>query len=663
MVRQDGHHTMITMQPSDAGATLMENAVGVLQRIWGYPAFRPGQDEVVEAALRGRDVLAVLPTGGGKSICYQVPAIVRGGLTIVISPLIALMQDQVAALRARNVPATFINSSLSYREIEQRWTDAEFGRYRLLYLAPERLASDEFQARAPRLDIQCIAVDEAHCISEWGHHFRPEYRQIAEALEHIDRPPVIAVTATATPEVRQDILEQLRLHDPAVFVRGFDRPNIVWSIFQTADRRGQVMRILEGVGGTGVLYAQTRRGVEEWASWLRARGVPAAGYHGGMSGSDRAAAQEAWLRDDVRIMVATNAFGMGIDKPDVRFVIHDGIPASLESYYQEAGRAGRDGLRSYAVLLYQPPDRQVQQSLIDASHPSRDSIRAVYDTALSLAQIAVGAQPEEPLIVDVGRLSEVTGLPPSQVTSSIDALERAARWTRLVSSEHRGYIRIVCGPDDFRAHARRQRPVLRAFVEGIIRFVDAAAYSSWYGLDLRMLARRLQMDAARVSRGLMFLEQHGLLRWCPPGAALLLQLTEPRASKVRVDVDALKRSRRHSERKLADIVAYAESTSCRRRHLLDYFGERTTGACGTCDVCLGRHADHPVTPSDEEALKMLLSGLAGGAEPGSVATERGWRAEDVHRMIDYLERKHLIREEPKSLTGYALTDAGRHWLD
>ncbi len=642
---------------------MMQKAIAALTKFWGYPSFRPGQDEVVEAALNDHDVLAVLPTGGGKSICYQVPAIVRGGLTIVISPLIALMQDQVAALQVRNVRSTFINSSLSRREIEQRWTDAEFGRYRLLYLAPERLSSEQFLARAERLDIRSVAVDEAHCISEWGHHFRPEYRRIADALEHIGRPPVIAVTATATPEVRRDIVEQLRLRDPQIFVRGFDRPNIVWSVFDTADRRSQVKRVLDGVPGTGIVYAATRRGVEEWAAWLRQQGVSAAAYHGGMPNEKRNAVQEAWITDEVRVIAATNAFGMGIDKPDVRFVIHDGVPASLESYYQEAGRGGRDGKRSYAVLLYQPPDRQVQQALIDASHPSLESIRKVYDTVTSMAQIAVGAMSEDPIVVDIGRVSDVTGLPRSQIETSIEAAERAGLWTRLPTDAHRGYMRITTTPSDFRAFARESPPALGRFVEGIIRCVDAGAFSGWYGLDVRQPARRLKIAPERVSDGLTFLEQQGYVRWCPPDSSLVLQPLEPRPSRVRVDIDALKRSRRHSERKLDDMIAYAESTTCRRRHLLDYFGEKASATCGKCDVCLGRHDDRIVTPKDEDALKRMIEMIARGAHPASLVRERALREEDVTQLLDWLERRRLVREDPAAASGYAVTPDGRAWID
>ncbi|MFB3131422.1 MAG: ATP-dependent DNA helicase RecQ, partial [Rhodothermales bacterium] len=334
----------------------LEQAQAALRRFWGHPGFRPGQREVIEAVLAGRDVLAILPTGGGKSVCYQVPALLRDGLTLVVSPLIALMQDQVAQLDARGVKAAFINSTLAAREIEQRWTDAEFGRYRLLYVAPERLQSDIFLARAERLNVTLLAVDEAHCISEWGHHFRPSYLQIAQARVHLGDPPTIAVTATATPEVRRDIVEHLALRDPEVIVKGFDRPNLVWSIFRAENKREKVLDVLRGVPGSGLLYAATRRAVEDWAGWLAQQGETVMAYHGGLAHEVREKAQHAWIESRVRLVVATNAFGMGIDKPDVRSVIHLDVPASLEAYYQEAGRAGRDGHPADCILLWQKRD-------------------------------------------------------------------------------------------------------------------------------------------------------------------------------------------------------------------------------------------------------------------------------------------------------------------
>ncbi|MFW5973369.1 MAG: RecQ family ATP-dependent DNA helicase [Bacteroidota bacterium] len=634
-------------------------ALGVLRRVWGYEAFRTGQEEVIRATLDGSDVLAVLPTGGGKSLCYQVPALVNSGLTIVISPLIALMEDQVAGLAARGVAAAFINSSLSRRIAEQRWLDAEHGRYKLLYLAPERLATEEFRLRAPRLGITRVAVDEAHCISEWGHHFRPEYRNIAEALEIIESPPLMAVTATATPEVRRDIIGQLRLRDPKVIVRGFDRPNIVWSVFRTSQKRERVKQILTSVSGTSILYAPTRRAVEEWSAWLNGQGVVSAYYHGGMSPDDRKSVQESWLRGDVRMIAATNAFGMGIDKPDVRLVLHDGVPATLESYYQEAGRAGRDGKRSYAVLLFQRSDRRIQQSLIEASHPKRDAVRAVYDATMSLAQVAVGSVVDDPLFVKLEDVHRVTGLPLSIIRSSIEILERQGVWSRASMAGSTGFIRFTVDAAALRDYAARQKKAFRQFIESILRAVDASAFSAWYAIDRDILARRTKLAVSRVENGLRFLEERGLLQWRSTDTALVIRLNEARYARLPVDERSLKRSRRRAESKLSHMIAYAEGSGCRRRHLLTYFGEDAPPSCGTCDMCLGRHETRSITRTDEHDLAAVARALEAGTVPDEIP---GRSPEEVERLMDWLEQQQLIREDPANPAGYVLTEIGRTLL-
>ena len=313
-----------------------------MRRCWGYESFRPGQREVLEAVLDGRDVLGVLPTGGGKSLCYQIPAVLGEGLTLVISPLIALMQDQVEGLRSHGIDATFINSTIPKYEVEQRWTDAEHGRYDLLYMAPERLTTDVFRARAERLDVSLLAVDEAHCVSEWGHHFRPDYLEIPAGRSLVGDPPTVAVTATATPAVRKDIVQLLEMSDVAEVVRGFDRPNIIWSVFRTENKWAKLKDVVEGVDGSGIVYTATRSGVERWTRRLNDLGMRVAGYHGRMDGDEREQRQQAWVQDELRVIVATNAFGMGIDRPDVRLVVHYNLPKNLEGYYQEIGRAGRD---------------------------------------------------------------------------------------------------------------------------------------------------------------------------------------------------------------------------------------------------------------------------------------------------------------------------------
>ena len=433
---------------------MKEKAEKILSRYWGYSSFREGQLDIIEQVLKNRDVLAVLPTGGGKSICFQVPALLKEGVTLVVSPLIALMQDQVQHLNARGISAVSINSTLSRYQIDQLWTDIEFGQYKLIYVSPERLLSDMFLARASRLNIQFLAIDEAHCVSEWGHDFRPAYLRIPEAYEVMGRPPVAALTATATPPVREDMLKQLHLSDPFELVKGFDRPNIVWSVFNKVSKKKKVLEILDVVPGCGIVYATTRKEVEQWAETLESVSGGVTAYHGGMAPSDRIKNQEQWISGEKRIIVATNAFGMGIDKPDVRSVLHVAVPGSLEAYYQEAGRAGRDGARSHAVLLYDQKDLDTQNYLIDSSHPTPDVIKQVYDVLCDLSHIAVGEWPAEPVVASLNQLQEITRTALAAIRTSLQILQQQGYWQTMPVKDQFVLLKMQMAMPALRSYAQ-----------------------------------------------------------------------------------------------------------------------------------------------------------------------------------------------------------------
>ena len=643
---------------------IFSEAEAVLQRYWGHPSFRPGQVEVVAAVLAQQDVLAILPTGGGKSICYQVPALLHEGLTLVVSPLIALMQDQVAQLKAHGIPAAFINSTLSKREIDQCWTDAEFGRYRLLYVAPERLQNEVFLARADRLKVTLLAVDEAHCISEWGHHFRPSYLEIAQARAALGNPPTIAVTATATPEVRRDIVEHLALRDPEVIVRGFDRPNIVWSIFRTEAKREQVEDVLKGVTGSGILYAATRRGVEQWADWLTQQGESVVAYHGGLKSDAREQAQQAWISGTARIVVATNAFGMGIDKPDVRFVIHVDVPASLEAYYQEAGRAGRDGRTAYAVLLFSPRDEATQRALIEEGHPEAKSVSQVYDAVCNLAQIPHGTLPEAPVTLDLEAIARLTGFAPSRVRTSLELLARQETWTLLPARRHQGLIRFQQPADAVRRYAAGlQNQALAGFVHELLRTVHADAFSEWWEIDLRLVERRTRLPRPRLLRGFDFLQERGLIDWRAPGAAHRVQFLEARTRRIPVDDLAVRRSRRRAESRLADMLRYARSITCRRHFLLAYFGERSPARCGRCDVCLGRHKAIVITPDDEPVMRHILHQIKRNVPRPQWFEDTDHAVRHVDSLIDWLVQEAYLQVEDPLEEVFAITEKATEMME
>ena len=609
--------------PSDA--TTLQQALAVLRETWGYDAFRPGQADAVQAVLSGRDALAVLPTGGGKSVCYQVPALVLGGLTLVVSPLVALMADQVAQLKARGVAAEALYSGLSHRDAESAWAGAEHGKIRLLYLSPERLQSDVFQARAPRLPVRLLAVDEAHCISEWGHDFRPAYRQIADARPLLSTPerkpvPCLALTATATPEVRRDIADQLALGgtsgDAVEIVKGFDRPNLVWSVFHEENPKGKLLDVLRGVPGSAAVYAGTRAGSEDVAGFLRQQQVSAEAYHAGMKAGQRRAVQTRWTQGATRVVCATSAFGMGIDKPDVRAVVHLGPPASLEGYYQEAGRAGRDGQTAYPVLVMGPSDAARHAARVADRHPDAAAVQRVYSRVLELAQIPLGSTPDGPVPVDVEVVGRLAELSPPQVRAAVEALGRAGVWSVLAERPHSALLRMTAPLETVRGFAKRtENPALGRFVLALLRVVPVEAFAGWVEVDLRVLEKATAIPRDRLLRGLRFLQERDLMALDAPAAPgergpIRVVPSGPRTQQAALDHAALASAGRRAERRLEDVLAYARSLGCRRRHLLAYFGERAPASCGRCDWCQGRHRPPVVGAADEPDVQALLLAIA-----------------------------------------------------
>ncbi|MFN3597176.1 MAG: ATP-dependent DNA helicase RecQ [Rubricoccaceae bacterium] len=591
-------------------------ALGALRRYWGYDAFRPGQREAIAALMAGRDVLAILPTGGGKSLLYQVPPVATRGLALVVSPLIALMRDQVDALARRGIPAALASAELSAREQDQLWTDAEFGKYRLVYVTPERLATDLFRARVPRLALSLLAVDEAHCISEWGHDFRPAYRRIAEIRPLLRGPggrrvPVAAVTGSATPEVQRDIAAQLHLENPHRTEQGFDRPNLHWSVRRGEDKRGALREIATRLGGTLIVYAGTRRGTETWAAALRADGLSAEAYHAGLDGAMRTAVQRRWLAGETRIVVATSAFGMGIDKPDVRGVVHVALPPTLEAYVQEAGRAGRDGAPAHAVLLVGPDDDALPRRMADDGHPDAAAVRRVYDAASSMAGLAVGSAPGPPATLDLAVLARVSRLSERGVRAAAERIEQAGLW--VVEPLEAGQARVALRgtPAALRA-ALAGQPAVRRFADALARALPPEAFRGEATVCLDALAARVGLAPARLVAGLGWLAERGLARMETPETGLRLRWTAPRAARAPLDAAALGAARRRAFERLGRVVAYVEAEGCRRHFLLAYFGQEAPRRCEHCDNCTRRGASALVTGRDEALLRRLLGHVARG---------------------------------------------------
>ncbi len=645
--------------PSDG----LDEARAVLRRVWGHDDFRDPQRAPLAAVLAGRDMLAILPTGGGKSLLYQVPALVgagddgsdrAAGLTLVVSPLVALMHDQVDALRRRGVRAALLDASLSRRQTEETLLRAQHGALRLLYVAPERIDSELFGAFLDRLPVRRLAVDEAHCVSAWGRHFRPAYLRLPALRDRLEAArgeavPMLAVTASAPPDVRRDLLVLLGLRDPAVFVGAVDRPNLTVEVREATRRLPLVDAALRErgdgeAGGKAIVYAATRRSVEDLAARLRASGHVATAYHGGMAPVARAAAQAAWASGGAPVVVATNAFGMGVDEPDVRLVVHAEMPASLDAFVQEAGRGGRDGRPARALLLWNERDADVHRGLIEHGHPTAAHVAAVFDAMLNLAQVPVGGLPDAPVTVVAERVARVASVPAALVGPVLDLLDRAevVRLLRTGGSLTGGGGTLsALDVPGLRAFAAGQGARLAGFALALLRAVPGDAATAPVRIDLGHLSRRVALPPERTAAGLAFLATRGLLTWTPDGGAdgetSVVEVLVPRTPRLALDDRLVLKSKVAAERGLEAMLAFARTPVCRRQQLAAHYGDAVAAPCTRCDACRASTDSAPVTPADEPALRALLAALADGdaVPPGTPprlvrhALATGWAALDL----------------------------------
>lgn len=557
----------------------------ILKEYWGYDSFRPMQEEIVSAALDGKDVLAILPTGGGKSVCFQVPAMMREGIAIVVTPLIALMKDQVQNLNDKGIRALCVNAGMGAREVETVLNNAAYGDFKFLYVSPERLGTRLFKNYVQEMNISFIVVDEAHCISQWGYDFRPDYLQIGNLREMTDA-PVIALTATATPAVAEDIMTRLRFEERTLLKTGFERPNLSYIVRKCEDKLGQLLSICTSVAGTGIVYVRSRKKTEELAALLTANGISASFYHAGLGPDSRADRQEKWKTDKIRVMVCTNAFGMGIDKPDVRFVVHFDVPDSPEAYFQEAGRGGRDGKRSFAVLLWNSTDIKRIRQIGTVSFPSLEYIEDIYHKVHAFFQIPYDTGECRQLKFNIDEFCRHYGLQRATAYYAVVYLERTGHWTLSEDIDISTRVQVVVDRNDL-YDIDLPDPRMASLLELLMRRYTGL-FSYPVPIDEEYVASQIGVQVPGLRQLLYNLALEHVIRYVPCDRATVLFLHHDRLRPKNVYLDPeryemLKNSALSRMQKMIDYVSQEEV--CRSSYLLEYFGQKDSRDCKTCDVC------------------------------------------------------------------------------
>ncbi len=566
------------------------SAAEVLKQYWNYDSFRDLQEEIVQAVWEGHDTLALLPTGGGKSICFQVPTLMKEGLCLVVSPLVALMKDQVQNLRKKGITAFAIYAGMSRKEVMATFHLAASSNCRFLYVSPERLETDLFKEYLPALRVSLIAVDEAHCISHWGYDFRPPYLRIADIREELPGVPVLALTATATPRIQEDICQKLKMVRPRIYIQSFLRPNLSLSVHQTNTVQNKMLEILQRLPGCSIIYCRTRKRTEEVSDQLNKHEVSADFYHAGLTSDDRSEKQKAWMKNSLRVMVCTHAFGMGIDKPDVRLVIHADVPDNLENYYQQAGRAGRDGKKSYAVLLYHEKMLEDLEVLHKSQFPSVDYIRKIYQGLSNYLQVPLGTH-EVAYGFDVQDFLKKFSFQSKMAQAALQELQQEDYITLNDPIFFPSTVHILADRDQLNQFEKEQ-PSLDPLIKTLLRTYSGICDHP-VAIHEKALAFQLKISAEDVLKGLIELHRFQIAKYNPQKETPEIYFNRPRckSSDIRINEQAYRLRKEQFLKRVEGMMAFVRTTGCRSVAILSYFGEPNATDCGICDNCVKKQKE------------------------------------------------------------------------
>src|SRR6187399_2428588 len=617
----------------------------ILKEFWGYDAFRPLQEDVINSVLEGKDTLALMPTGGGKSLCYQVPALAKEGLCLVISPLIALMKDQVENLRRKNITAFSIYSGMSRAEVINTLKVATNSNCKFLYVSPERLETNLFKEYLPGMNINLVAVDEAHCISQWGYDFRQPYLRIAALREELKDVPVIALTASATKEVQDDICEKLQFKGKNIFRQSFERKNLSYSVFKADSKINKIFEILNKVQGSGIVYCKSRKRTKEIAELLKLQKISADFYHAGLKQEERSKKQEAWIKNEVRVIVCTNAFGMGIDKPDVRIVVHADVPDCLENYYQEAGRAGWDGEKSYAVLLYDDHDITELEGLAAIRYPSLDDMKNVYQSVANYLQIPASSGEGNYFDFDINDFIKKFKLNTHTTIYSLKALEQDS-WLSLneqvfLPSKVKFTTKKEALYDFERSHPELE-PAIKALLRGYEGIFDFPT-----SISEIVLIRLLKKNVEEIKKDLSQLHQYGVIHYEPQKDSPQLYFPRNRVEveDLSINMDLYHRRKEKFAARVKNIIQYVtELVTCRSKMIGSYFGDNKLHNCKVCDNCLRQKKVHIDEKEFEKISNRIQTVLAPQPLPskelmdqlGAIKKEKAWK------VIEFLQAENKL---------------------